>query len=707
MEMTKAPRTQGYTVRDTSTLAPSIKAAQTEAQMFDTLTSSMMSIHDKAMDGVVRSMRKSGQEQALADNAEGNLDLNSGTFTQYGDAYDKQAKLILHSEYEIALDNFDKEAQAQFPESPKNYAKAMEGMYLAWSQDLSDEDKLIMSQQSRATTDLGFRNVTENAARIHDEAFASSITTTLQHLRRDTLKFADLGDKDGMDQSLQHYNEVVDNALESRIITAPKAQALKKAQYDETVHETIISGFDRLLEVDTASAINYAYKFNASQPEVMFPNDNRQYDVHQRDVMYSEMVAKINAATKTDKSRNSRSLKYNNNQVKDAVTVMQSGAIPYNLSETLAFTPEEVDPTLYEQLRFEQAILPERMMFNELPAVGQYQHIERLEAKTRAGVGTDAASVKMLDAFKAQYAETVKMMASDPAAVRKRGLTGDLSSWDGDINTIDTYLLDSQGSVTEFAESNGGLPNYFSDAEATVLSGTFRNMDTDSKLAFIQSVQGALGDDARHVFDQIGQKGYGISVLAHTTSLDSTGVTSRGVIDGYKMMLADKSLLPKEAPDYYNQLEKSGLSEYSVQQRDAIKSAVLSHAVYHNQGGIASNIDDDMIQQSYNAVVGETVTGGMFSSANPITAPWQGATYDDFEFAIENLTVDDMPRLRTDSERERLLDIMQEGDDNIAYKSVGVGDYHVYIDGKPINEWAEVPDTGMYQLTPYILKVRK
>lgn len=710
MEMPKASRKQYSAVKAPNANFNAVIAShQAEAAMFDKLSNVMMAVSDTSVDRAVTSLKKDGHAKAYADASEGKLDLNATTWTVHGQAYAEKAKQIFESQYLLDLAEVNRVAETSFPEDVEGYQQAMDAFHDKRSVGLSDEQKLYMQQHSQSTTEATSHRILENRTNLINQDYVASLTGAMQHSRKEILQFADLGKERQYHEALDGYDAIVDATLDMKLISAPKAQELKKTQRDEGTSELILSEFDRLLDTDVDVAIGFAKKFSTAIDETIY-GDTRDYDTYQRDVMYGQMVQRINGHNKATSTIKAKAIKYNNTQVRNALDVMRSGGVPSNSSEVMSFTGEEIDKSLFDELRFESLILPERMLFNEMSPVEQFQHIERLEAGVRAGEGQDTHNMQKLDSFKKQYKATSTEIEVDPASVRKRGLHGSLAQWDGNMNTVGEFLTDNQGSVDTFARQNGGKKNYFTEAEATVLGGRFAQMEDDDKLGFILQVDGALGDDSRYVFDQLGEHGYQMSVLAHTTKLDPSGGTSRSILGGSRMLALDKSLLPKTANVDYNSLDKSTSSLYTPDMKQSIKDSTLALAVANNGGGVAENINSSMLKTAYQQVVGQTMKDfRLFRTSKEVVAPWRGAKYGDFQIKLETLTIDDMPDVGDDKTKQTLLDVMQADESNVLFKSVGVGAYEVYINGKPVNQFTDdEPVEGLpRRMEKYILRLSR
>ena len=365
----------------------------------------------------------------------------------------------------------------------------------------------------------------------------------------------------------------------------------------------------------------------------------------------------------------------------------------------------EIDPILYEKLRIEEQLQPKRIEFANEGTLSRHNEIASMEEYKKSGKPITVAELDLIDSFKKTHKDIVAKIQSDPASVRQSQLSDSMIQFDG-TNTLE-FLANSKASVDSFARTEGGKKNYFSNDQASVVAGQMSQMDDNQKLDYISGVHSTLGDDSRYVMEQLGVKDMLTPILAHTLQLDNSRATSEGILAGAEMLKFDSKLLPEEASVAYNEIDKGLISNYTVGQRAAIKDSVLALAVSNNKGLDAFNIDDTMIKEAYEQVVGVSVNSRpYFFGGKNIIAPWKDATYTDFEFKLDSLTVKDMPKFVNKSS-ESILNIMQEDSSNVVYKSVGVGEYNVYINGIQVMEFDGEPIEGQSTRTePYILRMK-
>jgi len=712
MEMTRLNQKQKQS-KVTGSMASGVASMQKEANQLNAQSNTFQSLSQTFTGEAVKQLKFDAENKAMTDAGAGKLDMNSTQFTVYGQAYAKKANLIVQTNYKISLDDAQATALSENEFDLEGYDTQMKEFYDA-NIEAVPEDQLVYRNQSFDQSNMrGQRAIIKNKTDKVNAEYLASIHAGTIEARKSLLQSADEGDKVGYAKAQDEYVEYVSEMLENKLITPDKAVTLIQTQYDEGTQEFVLSDFDKVLDRDVSSAIEYAEKFSSAKDTDMFTDGDLLYDVPQRDAMYAKMIAKINAQTNTDKTVRAKKIKQNNGQVKNAIEVLKSGGNPDNLGQALSFSIDEIDPMLYEELRAEQNLLPERVAFSQATSTEQHRIIRDLEADRRAGKELSVYESRLLDGHKQQSKAKQARIKTDPASVRKEKLSGSMIEYDG-TNMVQ-YLTEHQDSVNTFASGEGGKRWYFDESDAMVITDQYNNMSNNDKLKFISEIQTTLGDDSRHVFEQLGVESMQIVTLNQTNVLDPSMKTSKGILDGREMLNADKTLLPKEADEHYNGLDKSSMAEYTPMMRTQIKQDVYALAVANNGGGKSSNISSTQLQTAYDSIVGKQVSSRYFGMGQTVTAPWKGASYEDFEIGVGSIEEKDMP-IFVGQDSSIILGLMQSGDSDVQYRNAGVGDYHVYVNevrllervGEPITYTdADGVEHTRYRNQPYTMSIRK
>lgn len=679
MAIQKATRKQvkGRTVG--SKLSTSIASQQQIASSMQQTSNVMQSATLHSIDDMVVDLKKKAQTKAVEDATKGKLDVNSTQFTVYGEEYAKKANAIMATNYSIDLESEDTTARNEYSDDVVGYTNHMQDFYSKNTQNITDENKLKLQQQSRRVINRGKADIIKHKTNLINQEYSASITSALDLSQKELLQSADDGDMKSYGLAQESYVSLVKGALELELVTAPKAQAMIKNQYDEGTKRIILSDFNKLVDYDLNEAIEFANEFSTSKDTDMYVDGDRLYDSNQRDSMYSNMSNQINKTIRTNKTIKDKTRKYNNDTVKNTIDILQRGGTSSKLSQSLSYAKDEIDPILYEKLRIEEQLQPKRIKFANEGTLLRHNEIASMQEYKKSGKPITVEELDLIDSFSKTHKDIVAKIQSDPASVRQSQLSDSMVQYDG-TNMVE-FLSKSKSSVDSFAKSEGGSKNYFTNDQASLVAGQIAQMDDNQKLDFISVMDSTLGDDSRYVMSQLGMKEYQIPILSHTMKLDTSRATSEGILEGIKMLNLDKSLLPKEANNMYNILDKSLIANYTVEQRASIKDSVMGLAVSNNAGLEADNIDDSMVKEAYEQIVGKSVSSRpYFFGGKDVIAPWRGASYEDFEFKLEALTVDDMPNFVNKS-KESVLNIIQEDSSDVVYKSVGVGEYNVYIGG--------------------------
>jgi len=693
-------------------LATSINAKNKEVSEIGKQLNTLESLSDTFANSAVKQLKKDAEKKAMIDAGEGKLDMNSTQFTVYGQAYAKKANAIDKTNFNIKLADAEATARVDNEYDLEGYTAQMEDFYTVNTQDIPDKLRIERQQDYEQRFLTGQRAVIKNKTDKINREYLGSLKAGMDETRKQLLQTADSGDKAGYEKAQADYVTQVTQLLEDELITPEKAVTLIKNQYDEGTEEFIMSDFDAVLDTSTEGAVKFANEFKDAKDKDFYKDGDRLYDVPQRDAMHAKMLARIKAETNVDKTTRARTRKYNNTVVEDAIEVLKGGGDPANMTEALSFSAEEISPSLYAELRAEQAQLPQRVAFAQATSQEQYDIIKHLENERRAGVKQTVYEKRLLEGHKQEFEKKVGLIQSDPSLVREEQLSGNMIKYDG--TNMTEYLQLSQESVNSFADEEGGKRWYFTNADAKVITDQYNAMDYKGKLDFINEISTALGDEARFVFEQLGQTSLQVVTLNQTGKLDATGETSMNILKGSDMIKEDKTLLPKKVDETYNQLDKTSSSEYTTKVKGQIKQDVLALAVALNGGGDADNITEDALQTAYDMIVGKEVSSGWFGHGRSVTAPWQGATYSDFELAVDKIQVEDLPEF-VNQTPETIQMLMGEDNSNLVYKNAGVGDYHLYYRGTLIQQFVGEPieytdEKGKVKTrrrtAPYVMKIR-
>lgn len=687
-------------------LSQTVAMKEQEAKLWDQATDIFTGFTDAMMVKYANKLEEDGKKQAMIDaynnSKEGKKQpIEHKGLTTFSRGYEEMSKKIYANQLKLETDQTINNFAIEYEADPIEFGRQIQ-MYMQETEDsIPEEMRESWRQEVVGNSTVALNRLREQHEKKMREQFAGSFVNTINVLDKQGQEYADARVDGMIDKNINEFETMVDQAVLDEIMTPAQGEKAKLSHRATIGEIYIMSEFKDVLDTgDLSGAIQYAENFGNSKPA---EEDPWQYDVNERDAIYSKMISAIKAKQTAMKSKSSGMKSVNNRKLKDATKILENGGEITNGAELDTIDIDSAGVEQVENYRLAKTYQPYVNNFNRQTLFAQEAEINRLK-----GIKTRTPDEQyILESYERNYEKNQTEIEKDPVSHYFNKKESDTFK-PFDMSNVSNSFKSRIPVATAIKDDFGRQPQYLTEGEATAIADRFtgENGNYANMVAFAQETVSAIGEDAKYVFRQLTEKkAFELSMIGELMNRgDAVSVeTALKIADGMSIMYGpgkQEKVVPSDFNMQFNAIVGNVFDSIPPDHRNSYAESVkalVAKDIYDR--GLAGDPDanyDEILATSIQGVIG----GEMLTvKDHKVMPPWRGATIDDLEDRIksvitldpeqfEGLSKNAYNTLKAEFQKDLNKSWGFFGDTtSLQYRSAGSGEYFILnAEGKPFRK---------------------